>query len=126
MACLVVGIAAPFLFGFTSDGNGSELHWSALPVCLPWVFALLWCGPRLPALAPLEWVGRNSLVFYVAHFPILVLVAQVAATLGASAPVVYLAGTIAAYGLTWLMARHRRRLDWLFRMPGGRTRPVSA
>lgn len=126
MACLVVGIAAPFLFGFTSDGNGSELHWSALPVCLPWVFALLWCGPRLPQMAHLEWVGRNSLVFYVAHFPLLVLVARAGQSVEAAPALLYGVGAVAAYGITWIMARHRRRIDWLFRMPGGRSRAVTA
>lgn len=123
---LAAGLAASIGFDLIGEGRESELHWSTLTVSLPWVLLLLWFGPRLPALAPLEWVGRNSLVFYVAHFPILVVIAKAARAIDAPPSLLYVVGALAAYGLTMLLARHRRRIDWLFRMPGGGARRVSA
>lgn len=38
---------------------------------IPWLFAMLWIGPRLPRVAFLESIGRNSVIWYCAHFPVL-------------------------------------------------------
>lgn len=40
------------------------------------LLALLWVGPRLPGVAILEWVGRNSIIFYVAHTAPIILTAR--------------------------------------------------
>lgn len=77
---------------------------------------------RLPSArtAGLRFVGRNSIVFYVAHFPVMQLAAMWLGGLGA--PWWVALGVLLGAGLavTWPLAVHRdaRALRWLFEMPG--------
>ena len=77
---------------------------------------------RLPTArtGALGFVGRNSIVFYVAHFPVMQLLAM---WLGALAAPWWVAlGLLlgAAVAVTWPLAVHRdaRAVRWLFEMPG--------
>ena len=76
---------------------------------------------RLPAArtARLRFVGRNSIVFYVAHFPVMQLAAMWLGGLGA--PWWVALGVLLGAGLavTWPLAVHRDAslLRWLFEMP---------
>lgn len=79
------------------------------------------CG-GLRVLRPLRFVGRNSVVFYVVHFPVIYVVVHVAAAVGAPpAPVlqslVLVAAVVAATALS--LARSRWRVvERLFTAPG--------
>lgn len=82
----------------------------------------------------LTWIGRNSIVFYLTHFPVMTGLALVAAAFGV--PVgswIVPAGVVLAggVGVVLSLVRHRVPVAWLFEAPRlGRSRslrqPVSA
>ncbi|QGF23902.1 acyltransferase family protein [Raineyella fluvialis] len=87
-------------------------------VSLAGVLSLLWVAHRIPRLAPiraLEWVGRNSIVTYVSHFPLLAPGGVVAMMgLAGISPAATSAGVLSVcIGLTYL----RPWTEWLYTMP---------
>jgi len=68
----------------------------------------------------LRFVGRNSIVFYVAHFPVMQLLAMWLGGVGAPWWVALGVLLTVALAVTWPLAVHRdaRALRWLFEMPG--------
>ncbi len=84
------------------------------------ILAAIWLASRLPRIAPIravEWIGRNSIVTYLAHTALLVPVGLAVSRLGLGpAPstvvtfVVVFAGCVA---LTYV----RPWTDWLYRLP---------
>lgn len=85
------------------------------------LLVILWVAPRLPvggAARFLRWVGRSSIVVYVVHFPILVLLHRGLDRLGAD-PVWHVTlTTVVGLALTVLMVRLRPRMPWLYLAPG--------
>lgn len=77
---------------------------------------------RLPSArtARLRAVGRSSIVFYTAHFPVMQVVATWLGGRGAPWWVAVPALLVAALAVTWPLARHRDApaVRWLFEMPG--------
>lgn len=113
----VLGAAALALASVALPGWDEKLTVLGFVVCLPWMLTALWIGPRLPRMPRLEWVGRNSIVFYLVHFAVIGMTAQ--ALIAAEAPlaVVYGAGVLVGFGVPWLAARLRPRIAWLFAAP---------
>lgn len=69
-----------------------------------------------PRWAPLESVGRSSVVWYVAHFAPMLLVCSLLAG-KASDLVVYSLCALFGFGVPWLLARFRPTVAWLFAAP---------
>lgn len=88
--------------------------------CLAAALAARCGGAQL--LRPLRFVGRNSVVFYVVHFPVIYVVVHVAAALGEfPAPVVQPVALVAAVVAASALASARPRwrgVEWLFTAPG--------
>jgi len=70
-------------------------------------------------VSPLRFVGRASLVYYVVHFPVLVVLASVVALAGLRDPFVVLVGWVAALAVCTVLAllRDRPQVSWLFLFP---------
>lgn len=62
------------LLGAIMSANGLKVQYNSVSAWIPlsMIVFILWAAPFYRPVAltrPLEWVGRNSIVFYVAHFP---------------------------------------------------------
>ena len=100
---------------------------------------ILWCAPRLPRSVPVrfvEWVGRSSIVVYVAHFPLIIAAREhIVAPLGLSAGWHVGLMTVIGLGGSVLLVLLRPWAPWLYVLPGHqavaaglapRPEPVSA
>ncbi|GAA2044678.1 hypothetical protein GCM10009819_34660 [Agromyces tropicus] len=67
-ACLVVATAWA-VYSATVNGYAPIAHWRPLLLSLLGVVGVVWFATRLPRVRWLEWVGRRSIVYYVAHVP---------------------------------------------------------
>lgn len=120
------GGALPSVLGLTAVGYAvwaafepevyQYRHLPSFAVSLCGVAALMWFAPRLPRLRGLEWVGRHSIVIYLAHFPAIALTWQAATALGLTgwwtiSPFLLLAGVVAPLVMV------RWADTWLFRAP---------
>lgn len=74
-------------------GYAPRIHPIGLPMSIIGILCVAWLLNRVPRVPPLEWVGRHSLVFYVAHFPVMV----IACALGAA-----VLPALSAYGVLML------------------------
>lgn len=95
---------------------------SAAGISVLGLAVILWLAPRLPRgmlVRFVEWCGRSSIVVYVAHFPIIILLRdQVFAHLDlADGPRVLLM-TVISLGLTVLLVASRPWMPWLYVLPG--------
>lgn len=73
-----------------------------------------------PALRPVRFVGRSSIVYYVAHYPLMAVVAVVATTVGLQQPSLLLAMLVVlslAACTVLVRLRDRRPVTWLFTAP---------
>ncbi|MCO1337403.1 hypothetical protein BJH93_00595 [Kocuria polaris] len=92
------------------------------------IAVIVWLAPRLPSSAAysfVTWCGRSSIVVYVAHFPVLVLLRDTvlsAAALPGAAHVLVL--TAATLGITLLFVWARPWTPWLYALPRKR-RPTA-
>lgn len=77
--CVIVGIAGCFVAG---DSPIDKFGVPGLLAPLPWFFAIMWLGPRLRRVPVLESIGRNSVIWYCAHFPAVLVAVRVAQTNG--------------------------------------------
>jgi peptidoglycan/LPS O-acetylase OafA/YrhL len=68
---------------------------------------------------PVQFVGRNSLVYYVTHFPVNVLVVQAGIALGAGPQVIIPAGLAISLAVATLAVRlsFTTPVRWLFEFP---------
>lgn len=89
------------------------------------VFVLAWLASRAPGvrvLRPLRFAGRNSVVFYVVHFPLVVVLMTAAGRVGVDHAVVLLGvafGVAVLVGTALALARERSAVvDGLFVAPG--------
>lgn len=124
--------ALPLLLGAVAVGYGITAaltpglyqirHVPSFLISLVGLMALVWAAPRLPRLPWLERVGANSIVIYLAHFPVIALGYRALQVAGLESwwvlgPVLLVLGV----GVPVLMMRWSG--TWLFRMP---SRPLSA
>ncbi|NUL47915.1 acyltransferase [Cellulosimicrobium funkei] len=97
-----------------------NIPWTLLaPV--PGLLVLLWLGPRLPRTPGLEAVGRDSIIYYVSHTAVLLVVADLwrAAGWDVHWPTLIVL-FLAAFGVPTFIAAHRSRFIGLFVFPGVR------
>ncbi|WP_044493249.1 acyltransferase family protein [Nesterenkonia massiliensis] len=84
------------------------------------IAVLLWVAPRVPRgnfTQILEWAGRNSIVIYVTHFPLVILIHRLMRHLDAD-PALYVSMcTVFGMALTLLMVRLRPWTAWLYVFP---------
>ena len=94
--------------------------WQAAGISLLGLAVILWLAPRIPQGAVsrfFEWAGRSSIVVYVAHFPILVIIHRVLAGMEA-APLWHVGvTTVLGLALTLLMVWLRPWTSWLYVYP---------
>jgi uncharacterized membrane protein YcfT len=119
---VVVGLAAvATAFGFVStqiDVNRMPIF---APISLAGIVAAIAVLQRIGGAGvfrPLRFVGRNSLVYYVVHIPVMYLVVGIADQYAEPVPLVgFLLGAalIAGTALAWL--RHLPPVVWLFEAP---------
>lgn len=109
----------------------SERHpWSVL-TALPGILLVLWLAPRLPRLRFLEFCGRQSMVLYVTHMPVLILAVGWFRELAALRPIdFYVAVASVTFLVPLALAAVYPRVRWLFEFPtasrGRAPRPRSA
>lgn len=86
------------------------------------IAVILWLAPRLPrgvVVRFVEWCGRSSVVVYVAHFPIIILLRDhVFAHIEVTSGVYVLLMTVLSLALTVLMVWARPWTSWLYVSPG--------
>ena len=85
------------------------------------IAVILWLAARLPRIAPvrfIEWVGRSSIVVYVAHFPIIILARGVLEPLGLEAGLHVLVMTLIGIAGSVLLVWLRPWSTWLYVLPG--------
>ncbi|WP_258933847.1 acyltransferase [Nesterenkonia pannonica] len=101
----------------------------AAPTALAGIAVALWAAPRICRLRMmpdaildfLTWCGRNSIVIYVAHFPVIILIHRLMRELGAS-PLAYVtACTVGGLIITLLIAAARPWTPWLYVFPAPRS-----
>lgn len=93
---------------------------------VPGLLVLLWLGPRLPRFPALEAVGRHSIIYYVSHTAVLLVVADLWRAAGWDVPrYTMILLFLAAFGVPAFMAAHRTRFNGLFEFPGFRPSPAS-
>ncbi|EXF25591.1 hypothetical protein BG28_11725 [Nesterenkonia sp. AN1] len=95
----------------------------AVPTAVIGIAVILWAAPRLPAgrfNSFLQWVGRNSIVVYVCHFPIIILIHRGLIEIGVD-PVLHVAAcTVGGLLLSLLVVWLRPWTRWLYVVPGNR------
>lgn len=81
----------------------------------------LWLAPRLPrsrGVRVISWAGRNSIVVYVAHFPVVMLLRDYVMAHSAVTGMVYVAMlTVLSLLLTMVIVWSRPWTSWLYVMP---------
>ncbi len=121
-ACAGVAIAV----GVWSSINGVESKYEAItaPGSLAGIMVAMAAAKALPdsrLVRAVEAIGRKSIVYYVSHFPIVIVttVALLSAGVESSATVAAV-GLVTAFIACALLARFssRRPLVWLYQMPG--------
>lgn len=121
----ILGVACLAFTSLTTSDWDEELTVLSFAVRVPWMLTALWIGPRLPRLPRLEWVGRNSIVFYLVHFAVIGMLARPLIAAGAPTALVYAAGTVVGFGAPWSAAHLRPRIAWLFAAPRFRRAPAA-
>ncbi len=84
---------------------------------------ILWVAPRIPAGRVhrfMQWAGRNSIVVYVSHFPIIILLHRWVDELGVEAGVHVAVCTVGGLALTLAVVWLRPWTRWLYTVPGNR------
>ncbi|SDB79885.1 Uncharacterized membrane protein YcfT [Raineyella antarctica] len=84
------------------------------------VLAAIWLAARLPRSAPvlaLEWVGRNSIVTYLAHAPLLVPVGAAVDRIGLGPTGSTLLSFVVALAVSMALTLARPWTGWLYSMP---------
>lgn len=98
-------------------------------ISLAGVLALVWSAHRVPRSTPVravEWIGRDSIVTYLAHFPLLSLVSGVVAMAGLPATGASLISFVVVLGLCVLLTYLRPYTPWLYRLPTRRRQTSPA
>lgn len=94
-------------------------HWRPLVFSLLGVVGVTWFAAHGPRVRWIEWVGQRSMVFYVAHVPIVWLI-TLAVPESVPAPVTYALALTSALGGCYLLARTLNG-SILFEFPSTRT-----
>ncbi|GAA1137821.1 acyltransferase family protein [Nesterenkonia lutea] len=95
----------------------------AAPTAVLGIAVILWLAPRIPAgrfNQFLQWCGRSSIVVYVSHFPIIVLIHRGVSQIGVDPVLHVTACTVGGLALTLLTVWLRPWTRWLYTVPGNR------
>ena len=94
---------------------------AAAAISVTGIFVVIWLAPRLRrggAVQFVEWCGRSSVVVYVAHFPIIVLLRDhIFSAVGLTAGLQVFLMTVISLFLTVLLVWARPWTPWLYVMP---------
>lgn len=99
--------------------------WQAAGISLLGLAVILWCAPRIPPSAVTRffaWAGRSSIVVYVVHFPLLVIIHRVLARMEVTTLWHVGVTTVLGLALTLLMVWLRPWTSWLYNPPRTRQR----
>lgn len=119
LLCTAVGLLGMFA---TGDSPLTKFGMIGLLAPLPWFVAILWVGPRLPRMRALESMGRNSVIWYCAHFAPLSLANQWATGRGMDGVGVNLAALAGGILIPLLLVLGGKWTRWLFALPPLRRR----
>lgn len=114
-AAVVATVAAQMLrLASGHDGLGGAQR---LAICLAALYAIRVMVDRLPGLARLAWLGRNTLPVYVLHLPLMMIVRDPVARM--AGPLTPIACTVVLIAGSLLLHRAARqaKLAWLFERP---------
>ncbi|OZC55047.1 hypothetical protein CH289_07585 [Rhodococcus sp. RS1C4] len=126
----VIAIAVSFTVVSLYKNHDTDTHFFQYEVLsIPASFALILLSVRIAAamastnaaVSSLQFVGRNSVVFYLLHFPVITAVCSVASEFGwVSSLWVVPASWVAALavGVGFALGRHSLAVAWLFEAPG--------
>lgn len=105
--------------GYSATANGYTpiAHWRPLLFSFVGIVGVIWFAARAPRVRWLEWVGQRSIVFYVAHLPVIWLVMRLLK--GFPPPITYALVLVAALGGCFLLARFLNG-SVLFELPSRR------
>ena len=84
------------------------------------ILAAIWLASRLPRVAPVravEWIGRNSIVTYLAHSLLMILVGTVVAGIGLGTSASTLVSFVVVLALSLALTRVRPWMEWLYCLP---------
>ena len=93
----------------------------AAPTAVIGIAVILWVAPRIPAgriNSFLQWAGRSSIVIYVCHFPIIILLHRGLSEIGVDPALHIAACTIGGLLLSLLVVWLRPWTRWLYVVPG--------
>lgn len=125
LLCIGAGLCAYLGLSDPSFRTGTAV--SAVTACMG-IAVALWCAPRVPASAVttfLRWLGRNSLVVYVTHFPVIILTFRAAQALHLGPLATVMICTVTGVTATVLLVRLRPRTPWLYAFPRARDAPQA-
>ncbi|WP_168199801.1 acyltransferase [Citricoccus sp. SGAir0253] len=117
------------LLGMVATGDSPMTQFGVTGVLapLPWFVVITWVGPRLPRMRFLEWIGRNSVIWYCAHFPALSLAVRWATQSGMDGVGVNLAALAGGVLFPLVLVLGGDWTRWLFSLPASRrARPVDS
>lgn len=117
----VVTAAAAVVFAYASTQGIIRVNpaWPlSVLASLPGLSFVLWLGPRLPRLRPLEFVGRRSIVLYCAHVPPMLLMARILANVPVQPELLlWVPIVIATFAVPLLMTWKYEWFKWAFELP---------
>lgn len=131
---VVVGVSAAVAVGFGIFATMVDIQYNALfaPLSLAGILAAIALVRRVGTqrwAAPVRYVGRNSIVYYVSHFPImhavlLALMAVGVTSVAVAAPLLF--GAALIVGTVLARLKDRPVVSWLFSAPWPPKRSTSA
>ncbi len=101
----LIAASAWAVYSATVNGYVPIAHWRPLVLSLLGVAAVVWFAGRMPRVRWLEWVGERSIVFYVAHVPLIFLTVRL---IGETFPAPLMFAVVIAVMLSgcYLLARY--------------------
>lgn len=125
---LLLGPAAVLSHLAVQDGSLRGGSWQAAAISVTCLAVVMWFAPKIPSNTRtwfLEWMGRNSLVVYVTHFPILVVIHRTMDQLGADPLLHVSVTTLGGLAVTVGMVALRPWTPWLYTFPRGGLRRAA-
>ena len=119
-----VNFAFPALLGIIAFGwgvaqvSGLNLEWLPSPLMsVIGIASLLWLAPHLPNLQWAQWIGRHSMVYYIAHVPIMIVAWGGLRGVGVTQREVISLILLAMATMMCLAMARARWAQWLFQWP---------
>lgn len=87
---------------------------------VPLILVIIWCASKLPRIHWLEVTGRESIIFYVVHFPAIVIAYRLSQHLDLQYWLMVALCAGAGFGISYIFYLLRNQLRFLFRFPDKR------